>query len=381
MSRKKGDHLKRNEVKAGIIESVISQNGAVSEPKLREILEKKYGIIDQGNIKKHLKDLKGSSCIVKMPAKPGFANNWDLKRIENLKNIRLNFPEIPLNKYEKSINIIIFNKFNFALGSMRAKKAFVQLSLSASYFDNCLDTDIEKLCARAPKLYKSNEFVIMEKQIEGLTYEAYTECTKRIQKIPDIWPVAEDESIKDSVNFDKHQNSPQRFQDSVISEEKFKRMLKEIKFSLEEKGHRERTQRIIKELSMKISHEILSKRLKEIPKESLQKQEVSDKTSDEIFEKLMEEFPVDLPDKIYAIIVNQYQYTSIILDQIFDHFYQRDVIDGSDNYEEQKFMSKINEITSFSMLKIERWEDKVKKLDRLYEDYYEKCRKKMGIIK
>jgi len=379
MSRKKGDHLKRNEVKAGIIESIISKNGAVSEPKLREILEKKYGIIDQGNTKKHLKDLKDSSCIVKIPAKPGFANNWDIKKIENLKNIRLNFPEIPLNKYEKSINIIIFNKFNFAIGSMRAKKAFVQLSLSDSYFDNCLDTDIETLCDRAPQLYQSDEYFSMERRIEGLTHEVYPECMKRIQKIPDIWSVADDDSIKDSVNFDVYQNSPQHFQNSAISEEKFKRMLKEIKFPLEEKDHYERNQRIIKELSMKISHEILSKRLKEIPKESLQNQEVSNKMSNEIFEKLMEEFPVDLPDKIYTIIVNQYQYTSIVLDQIFDHFYQRDVIDGSDSHEEREFVSKISEITSINMEKIELWTNKVKKLDHLYDDYYEKCRKKMGI--
>jgi len=380
MSRRKGDHLKRNEVKAGIIESIISKNGAVSEPKLREILGKKYGIIDQGNTKKHLKDLKDSSCIVKIPAKPGFANNWDIKKIENLTNIRLNFPEIPLNKYEKSINIIIFNKFNFAIGSMRAKKAFVQLSLSDSYFDKCLDTDIETLCARAPKLYQLREFSSIERQIEGLAHEAYPECMERIQKILDILPFADYESIKDSVNLDKHQNSPQRFQNSAISEEKFKRMLKEIKFSLEEKNHHERIQRIIKELSIKISQEILSKRLKEIPTESLQNQEAPRKMYDEIFEKLMEEFPVDFPTKIYTIIVNQYQYTSIVLDQIFDHFYQRDIIDGSDSYEEREFVSRINEITSISMLNLENWEDKVKKLDYLYDDYYEKYRKKVGNI-
>ncbi|MGA9187549.1 MAG: hypothetical protein WB014_03060 [Methanosarcina sp.] len=373
MARKKGD-LSKSGPKSHIIKLILENSESVEESEIREGLKKKNEKTDQGNVNRYLHELQeDSACIELKTSEKGQRkyNLWNITKIEQLKNIRFNFPEMPLNKYEKSINIIIIKKFNFAIGSMRAKKAFVQLSLSVSFFDKCLDTDIETLCARAPKLYQSGEFFSIERQIEGLTHEAYPECMKRIQKIPDIWPVGDDESIKDS---------PQRFQNNAISEEKFKRMLNEIKFSLEEKDHYERTQRIIKELSMKISHEILSKRLKEIPKESLQNQEVSNKMSDEIFEKLMEEFPVDLPDKIYAIIVNQYQYTSIVLNQIFDHFYQRDVIDGSDSHEEHKFVFEISEITAISMLNLEHWGVKVEKLDHLYEDYYEKCRKKMGII-
>ncbi|MGA9189857.1 MAG: hypothetical protein WB014_15135, partial [Methanosarcina sp.] len=203
---------------------------------------------------------------------------------------------------------------------------------------------------------------------------------KRIQKIPGIWSVTDEEYIKDSVNLDVYQNSPQSFQNSTISEEKFQEILEEINFPLEEKNSHKQIQIIVKELSMKISDEILSKREKKFPKDSLQNQEELNEMSDEIFEKLMEEYPADLPAKTYTIVVNQYQNTSISFDKVFDHFYQRDIIDGSDIYEEREFVSKINEITSISMLKVGNLEVKVKKLDDLYDDYYEKCRKKMGII-
>ncbi len=129
-----------------------------------------------------------------------------------------------------------------------------------------------------------------------------------------------------------------------------------------------------------MSDEILSEREKKLPKDSLQNQEGLNKMPDKIFEKLMEEFPADLPTKIHTIIVNQYQNVSISFDKVFDHFYRRDVMDGSDIYEEREFVSKINEITSFDIFNIKQLDIELDKLEHLYDDYYEKCRKKMGII-
>ncbi|MDQ1253052.1 MAG: hypothetical protein QG646_2197 [Euryarchaeota archaeon] len=381
--RSPGDRLPIGKVKSEIISYILSKNEAVSVTDLKTHLREKYGIRNKKNIDNHLNGLEDDNCIEKIkPPRDGFENKWDITKIENLKNIMSLFSEIRLNKYEKSVNIVL-KKFNFAAGSMRTKKAFVQLSLSASFFGKCLDTDIETLRARASKFYQADgDFMErkIERQIEGLIHEAYPECMKRIQKIPGIWSVTDEEYIKDSVNLDVYQNSPQSFQNSTISEEKFQEILEEINFPLEEKNSHKQIQIIVKELSMKISDEILSKREKKFPKDSLQNQEELNEMSDEIFEKLMEEYPADLPAKTYTIVVNQYQNTSISFDKVFDHFYQRDIIDGSDIYEEREFVSKINEITSISMLKVGNLEVKVKKLDDLYDDYYEKCRKKMGII-
>jgi len=380
--RSPGDHLRIGEVKAEIISYILSKNDAVPVTDIIKHLREKYGIKNKKNISNHLNELKDNNCIEKTdPLRNGFESKWNITKIENLKNIMSIFPEIQLNKYEKSVNIVL-KKFDFTVVPMIAKKAFVQLALSVSFFNKCLDTDIETLCTRASKIPQSNGYFSPERLIEGnierLTREAYSECMRRIQKVPSIWPLA-DEYIEDSVNFDVYQNTPYRFQNSAISEEKFKRMLEGIKLSLEEKDSYEKTKRIIKELSIRMSYEILSKRLKELSEESSQNQEVSNKMSDEIFGKLMEELPVNLPDKILKIIINQIQKTSIIFDKIFEHFYQRDVIDGNDNPEEQKFVSKIEEITSFNYHEIKRWDATFDKLNHLYDDYYEKCREKMGI--
>ena len=73
MRRNQGDHLKWNEVKTGIIEFIISSDGPVPEPEIRDILARKYEIKNIGTMKKHLKDLQHRpySCIEKIPAKSG----------------------------------------------------------------------------------------------------------------------------------------------------------------------------------------------------------------------------------------------------------------------------------------------------------------------
>lgn len=381
--RSPGDRLPIGKVKSEIISYILSNNEAVSVTDLKTHLREKYGIRNNKNIKNHLNGLKDNNCIEKIdPLRDGFDNKWDIEKIENLKNIMSLFGEIKLNKYEKSVNIVL-KKFNFTAGSMHAKKAFVQLSLSISFFNRCMDTDIETLYTRALKFDQLDECFSLERQIaraiEIHTHEAYPECIKRIQEIPGIWPITDDEYKENSVNLDIYQNSPHNFQNSVISEEEFKSILKEIKFSLEEKDRHEQTKRIIKELSKKISHEIFSKRLKDLSKEPMQGQEAFNKMSDEIFKRLLEGSPEDLPDKIYYIIYNQYQNTGFIFDKIFYHFYQRDIIDGSDSDEEHKFVSEMNIHTARNMtMKLDPWK-KVEELDNLYNDYYEKCRKKMGI--
>ena len=42
MRRSQGDHLKWNEAKAGILEFIISSDGPVPEPEIREFLAREY---------------------------------------------------------------------------------------------------------------------------------------------------------------------------------------------------------------------------------------------------------------------------------------------------------------------------------------------------
>jgi hypothetical protein len=91
-----------------------------------------------------------------------------------------------------------------------------------------------------------------------------------------------------------------------ISEETFKKMLKEIPLSMEDKSYEEQTYKIIKELSIKISHEvtpIANEDFKKIP------QGILNKTSEDIFEKIMEGLPEILSDKI--IRIKHYHYEAL----------------------------------------------------------------------
>ena len=101
---------------------------------------------------------KEGACLEKFPYKTrGQPNYWDVTKIKHLENINGRFSVIHLNTYDKSVDILL-KKFNFPEGSMRTKKAFVQLSLSASFFDEVLDTDIETLYSRDSRLYSLEDF-------------------------------------------------------------------------------------------------------------------------------------------------------------------------------------------------------------------------------
>ena len=75
-------------------------------------------------------------------------------------------------------------------------------------------------------------------------------------------------------------------------------MLKEIPLSMEDKSYEEQTYRIIKELSIKISHKITP-----ILNEDL------NKISEDIFQKIMEGLPEILSDKI--IRIKHYHYEAL----------------------------------------------------------------------
>ena len=100
----------------------------------------------------------------------------------------------------------------------------------------------------------------------------------------------------------------------------------------------------------------------------------------EIFKKLMVKIPVKLPNKIYSIIYDQYRYTSIIFEQIFQQFYDRDILDGNDTYMEREFMSKVKQINSTITDNEEQIEFRNEKLVDLYNDYYEKASNTAEIV-
>lgn len=156
--RQKGDHLENKETKASIIEFILENENEISEPAIRDRLKGKHNVTDQGTINKHLHFLwKKLECIERVPPiKQGITSHWNITNIENLRNIKNEFPKILLNSYEKSI-MIIFNERGYDIRKIENLDFYIKLLLSVSLFDAFLDADIHELMYKAKKIYLRDE--------------------------------------------------------------------------------------------------------------------------------------------------------------------------------------------------------------------------------
>jgi hypothetical protein len=189
MPQKQGDHLNVGEVKSSIIMFILQNVRSVGEPAIRDFLLQKYNVMNQGNINRHLHDLQKLDCIELIPPqKKGLRNYWDITKIKNLKKIRKEFPKLRLNKHEKAINIIILELCNdeeyFCFEWL---KLHIQLLLSVSFFDTCLEIDIETLCQRIWKSYTTIKDIPKYKRINDLLKICYHTYTKHYStfKVPE----------------------------------------------------------------------------------------------------------------------------------------------------------------------------------------------------
>lgn len=407
-SRDKGDHLERRKVKTAIIELILSDNEAVPEPEIREFLRKKYNIVDQGNIKKHLKDLQGPSysCIEKIPPKKnGYANEWDIKKIENLNKIKKHFSEIGLKKYDKSRTIVL-KRYRSNCSPSVINMLRIQLLLSTSVFNFCLETDnIKTLYDKAQEIYRVGEGFDQDQHLNTYINEVYTECIKRISKAPNFWLSVLNEHIDDLLRSEVNQNSLKEFPNFEISEKTFRKMLEEVFFPLEGQSARECCLRIMKEMAVKMSEEIFQAELKGTYIEFMGSAEEIIKTtmSEEMLKRLVEGDPKEMYYKI--IIIKMYQCVIRLSspDIIFEHCVQRDIADGTASPEEVEFLCRIKEdrakftaemnkermsSSEFSDNFYDEYFEKIKtwpifsyiNSNEFCIEYYEKCRKKMAIL-
>jgi DNA-binding HxlR family transcriptional regulator len=103
-------HFAWNEVKKSIIKFILESSGPVTEPAIREHLINIYGAADQGLINRQLHALKTSGCIEKVaPVKKSRLNYWELKKLKNLENILVHYPDFvgTLQNSELALKIII----------------------------------------------------------------------------------------------------------------------------------------------------------------------------------------------------------------------------------------------------------------------------------
>lgn len=294
MKRHHGDHLKWKEVKTSIIEFVISRTEAVLEPDIRDFLEKEYGIRDQGNIKTHLKELqyKPYACIEKIPGKPGLANKWDIKTLENLKNIMHSFPKIRLNKYGKSLNIIL-KESNYEIKTFNGFKYYIRLLLSTSFFNLCIENDIETLQYRAWEVYLEDKGFNKVQLAKTYLVECYGAYIKQ------------------------HTNS-------VISEETFLNTIQEMVPEHDQLFYEEIFIKMLKEKFPEILEEIKYGKCTEITKENI-----------EIYEKMYNAMQILRQQKL--VFENSW------FDLILEHSYYHDILTGVASPEEIEFAKKTKE--------------------------------------
>ena len=377
MRRNQGDHLKWNEVKAGIIEFIISNNGPVPEPEIRDFLGEKYKIKDQGNIKKHLRDLQYHpySCIEKIPGKKGYANRWDIKQIENLKNIRLHFPEIRLNIHTKSVQIILYERRGTTRLTCGAKLP-IKLNLSVSFFDICLKYEIETLCTKADEILTLSRSAALWKKAlttQAPTYKLYNRFMKIILKKPNIWLDVYSECINNLLKSEMCQASLKLSTDIRIPEKTFQKVIREVfplrdkfltgddflfrdkfltrdeKESIQNEIYEQGYKIMIKQISTDIAQEIMDMKLsKEMHMEFLkitdeilveQLANIVKKISEEIYNRILLEKDWDAVHLEMKEIVDLKRQNAIIsLELLFDHCFQRDILEGTVSIEEKKFM-------------------------------------------
>jgi hypothetical protein len=292
-----GKRLKEGEVEAYIVEYILNNSSKVSTPNIRTFLRNKYGLHDKTGISAHLSFLLDENCIKKFPGKRGFEHQWDIKTLKHLKNINQHFKEIKLQKYDKSLDIIIKELFSDV--SPDNKNTLIkQLSSSASFFEVCMKTEIEigALYAKAEDIYQHREGFEMARDVKEFIKNLYTEFMKRISINPNIQPIDSNKYINDSSKLYIDQNSQKYSLNIEISENRFRKLLEEIQImSWGDVSAEKLDQRIMKEISIKTSSEILQKTLPSVPGEFLKTSEkMLNIVSNEIFKRVTKENTEDM---------------------------------------------------------------------------------------
>lgn len=294
--RGQGDHLPRGFVKAEIIKYILSKDGPVPGPDIREYLKKNLNLKNQKNIKDHLEKLRKDHYIEKIPfEKEGYENKWDVKKKENLLNIQTGFTDIQLNNYGKCLDTyleeLVCKKCFSSVLSPQAKELRVQLDISAALFNFCLNNDIKTLYEYADEIYSQGESFDYFNHIQSSTTEFCTRCASQFSVSPNIWLSAYNENVKDSSKLEFYQNPLQSFPNAELSEETFRNVFDET--DLFGRNILEWKARFEKEFAIKMANAISQKILSETPAESENpREEILETVCKSILNKVLDEIQV-----------------------------------------------------------------------------------------
>lgn len=143
-----------NATKTNIIAFILASDGDVAEPDIRKHLKEKDNIINQGTVNRILHELQGElACIESCESvKRSRSNYWNVTKTMHLRNIKTCCSELHLSEYEKSY-ITILQECSEDIFSRNGLKIYTHLLVSTSLFNECIDSGIEALLARAWNMY------------------------------------------------------------------------------------------------------------------------------------------------------------------------------------------------------------------------------------
>jgi hypothetical protein len=389
MIEKRRYHFNMGEVKSGIIKFILGHKGRIGEPFIRRNLQEKYDGIDQSTVNRHLNDLKKLGCLDWTPPskKTTRANRWSITTLKQLENIRQHFPDIQLNRYEKSLEIV--SRYHLRYISPAIYVIFrVQLLLSTSFFDLCIKNDSEALHAKASEIYRFGKGFETDMLVQGHTNDIYSKLTNTILKNTDFLLSVWNKRIPHWLKI-KIQSDPSEYlQTFSLSKELFQDMLNEIGHQSDEVTEELIGRKLMKLLSLRISHEAFRISFQEIadkkglPRKAL---ELDFDIADDIFHKIVEEDPRELYHKMVEINNHQQRIQDNNPFIIFDHCFEDDILNDTVSPEEKEFVKRkkssvqkdkegiISYDEWYIRSKLDASSDKISEYtDNLYDEYLNK---------
>ena len=304
MPKKQGGHLNIGEVKSSILEFILEQNGDVTEPAIRKYLLEKYDVIDQGNINRHLHDLQKRGCIELIPPQKRLRNYWNIQTRTNLKNIRLEFPGIQLNKHDKAIGILITeleqDTNNCYIDWL---KIYIYLFTSVSFFNTYMEADIKIFHQGNWNSYTTINDRLRHERINDLLKICYRTCAKLYPDFKlseDMFTTIVTTTPWEVFRFDSTGSLVRLFEDYLPG--------------------------LPKEIPLQLSKTKLS-RIEKIP------EKIPDEINNENIVKYM-------LNALHLIVERQLDYESLIYDLLLEHFFKHDILIGVDSQEEHEFVKK-----------------------------------------
>ena len=226
--------------------------------------------------------------------------------------------------------------------------------------------------------------------IKESTNKFYTEFMKKILTNSNSWLDLYNECINDSLKSEISQKSLRFSEDIYISEETFRKIVGgSLPVLFEVMPGEELYKAIILELSSKIAlvkialkiskdmnidyKKVLlesGERIDEILDNQLAN--IIDQMSEEFFNRMvLDENWKDTLFELLAIAKSEKRIEMALLELLFDHCFQRDIIDGNASVKEKEFMYENYEFLSKSTT--------VKDYDNFLKDYFKKCRAEMRV--